>query len=347
MGILTPKKKKSFKELLRGKPTTVLTFVVPENYNLYKTLNYINNDLLEEASRFKKEALPSMYSIYNIPKKKGGYRTISNPNPELKQYQKNLTKHFKYLGLNAHNCAYAYIEKRDTTLNAEQHKDAKMIISLDIKKFFDNIRMENLLFKLSNFENIKYTVTQLEQLLTPCFLNDVLPQGSCASPLLSNLYMVEFDQKVYEYCAPRKLTYTRYADDIYISSKEEIKNPISIIKHIQKLLTEHSNHQLILNKEKQKILRPGRCYITGVKINKENKLSYGSEKKTILKHMLHNLFVKEQSGTLTTEEVQETLGLLSYARRIEPDYFNYLEKKILQKHSAKEQTLVIHFRKFL
>ncbi|MCD4733786.1 reverse transcriptase/maturase family protein [bacterium] len=43
-----------------------------------------------------------------------------------------------------------------------------------------------------------------------------IPQGSPISALLSNIYMIEFDERVYEYAKVHDITYFRYSDDILL-----------------------------------------------------------------------------------------------------------------------------------
>jgi hypothetical protein len=41
-----------------------------------------------------------------------------------------------------------------------------------------------------------------------------------SSPVISNVVMHDFDAKWSESCRPKKISYTRYADDIYFSTNE-------------------------------------------------------------------------------------------------------------------------------
>ena len=307
-------------------------------------------EYIEQNFHINTNNLETQYQHITIPKRKGGYRHIVNPNPPLKEYQKYVKTFLEnILHLKPHSSAYAYIKHKDTTLNAKQHQNCKILMALDIKNFFDNIKKDNLINTLyETYDELETKIDRdtLEKILEPCFLNDSLPQGSPTSPTLSNLYMCKFDKIIFNTCFRLGLTYTRYADDIFISTKDKI-NPKKLIELVQNILDKHSNNTLKLNTEKTKILRIGRCYVTGVKINKDNKLSYGHEKKKELKHKIYNLFIKQQNNTLTLEECQEVLGLYSYARKIEPDYFNYLEKKYLKMFNSRESTFAKHFKNII
>lgn len=293
--------------------------------------------------------IDKQYTHIKIPKRKGGYREIVDPSPELKELQRYISNFLQNtLLLHTHNAAHAYIKKRDILTNANVHKSSKMFLTLDIHNFFGSISKETLKNELLKLNNIAYFENQkpfLDKLLEPCVLNNVLPQGSPTSPLLSNLIMIEFDEKISNMALSNRLKYTRYADDLFISG-EEINKPEWVKRYVQNQLHNISK-DLNLNDEKTKILRPGKCYLAGIKINKENKLTFGHEQKTNLKHNIYNLFIKDINNECSKEEVQEILGLFSYAHRIEPAYFNYIETKYLKQFKSKSKTLTEHFKKYL
>ncbi len=77
-----------------------------------------------------------------------------------------------------------------------------------------------------------------------------LPLGLVLSPLLSDIYMKDFDYAVEEYCKPKAWVYTRYADDILISSKKKIStDEIAIIEST--IIHQLSLKKLKLNDEKK------------------------------------------------------------------------------------------------
>ncbi|XIX98146.1 reverse transcriptase domain-containing protein [Escherichia coli] len=80
--------------------------------------------------------------------------------------------------------------------------------------------------------------------------NDALPQGAPTSPIISNAVLFEFDEEMSFQALTLDSIYTRYSDDISISSdkKENLEILISIAE--DKLLS----HGFKLNKEKSEYL---------------------------------------------------------------------------------------------
>lgn len=97
-----------------------------------------------------------------------------------------------------------------------------------------------------------------------------LPQGSVTSGTLANMVMYEFDETLLRYCKRHKLRYTRYSDDIFISSDSSNYTKefaLKIISFTQQLCEYHG---FTLNKEKTKILTPGsRKFMLGLLVDGE------------------------------------------------------------------------------
>ncbi len=113
-------------------------------------------------------------------------------------------------------------------------------------------------------------------------LNNILPQGSPASPILSNAILYNFDGVISRFASENRLKYTRYADDMTISgnNKNNIQNCIKLIrKEIHKC-------GLDIKEEKTRIAsRGGQQRVTGVVVN--NKLLPSRKLRRQLRAMFH------------------------------------------------------------
>lgn len=116
--------------------------------------------------------------------------------------------------------------------NVQAHISPKMLITEDVKSFFPSISAENVEQLFLYFFNFSPEVSKmLSQLSTK---NGFLVQGSPVSGDIANLIFFRHEPKLAEWCTERNLRYTRYYDDIHISSDisdfsvyiEELKSKI-------------------------------------------------------------------------------------------------------------------------
>lgn len=163
--------------------------------------------------------------------------------------------------------ATGFIKQKSIVDNATPHIGKNYIFKTDISNFFPSIKFNNifhLFLKFGYTSEVSYILTLL------CTYEGYLPQGAPTSPYLSNLILREFDEKLENICSLSEYKYTRYADDITISSNKKISS--SEVDYLSKTIEQFLqtiNCFLKLNTAKTKILRPGhRKIITGVLVNK-------------------------------------------------------------------------------
>ena len=110
------------------------------------------------------------------------------------------------------------------------HVGKKLVINIDLKDFFPSIGYKEI-YKI--FRYIGYT-DGVSKLLTKLCTNvqDVLPQGSPASPSLSNLVSLKLDKRLSRLAESIGADYTRYADDITFSGNDSIKQYAELIRKI-------------------------------------------------------------------------------------------------------------------
>lgn len=131
----------------------------------------------------------------------------------------------------------------------------KPALKIDIKDFFNSIKVKDLIKKLKNLlGDIKY-VNDLEMFLDYCEF-EYLPQFhySIASSVLSQFYQTDFDNKVRELLVKENLQLIRYVDDTYIihlDGIEDRKKNNAILNEISFYLWEDS---LVLNTSKTEML---------------------------------------------------------------------------------------------
>lgn len=217
------------------------------------------------------------------------------------------------------------------------HIKSNFFYTTDIVNFFPSISRN--VIKRNLYKDI-YDISYLNKndlekyfnrILEFITINDKLPIGFPTSPYISNYIMRDNDLKIKEFCSKNNLTYTRYADDIIISSVEDI-NKSYITDKIKKIFEEDENH-FELNIAKTKVLtRKHKITILGLTINSENKITVDNSVKNDIEigiFLLSRDKIKFANYFKTNETSAKRIlaGKISYATHIEPEYLHKIVKK--------------------
>ncbi|MDJ1464197.1 TIR domain-containing anti-phage reverse transcriptase [Nitratireductor sp. GZWM139] len=218
------------------------------------------------------------YREFEISKKRGGVRNISSPRKGLALSQDRLAaviaaryvpkKHVK-----------GFVKGESFLTNARYHERQKWVLNIDVKDFYPSIGFARVrgLFLSSYFGFNGRVATILARITT---YKDQLPQGAKTSPLLANIIANNLDKRLLEVASRSQLRYTRYADDITISSSKRAV-PADIVQswepefgnrvvHLGRAVTEAFRHSgFEINHSKSRILFPyERQEVTGLVVNR-------------------------------------------------------------------------------
>lgn len=284
-----------------------------------------------------------LYYSFKIAKRSGGLRQIDAPEPELKaalyELKGILEKKFY---MSYHTTAFAYVRGRCTIDSVKRHQQnqSRWFLKMDMRHFFPSVTPQYLMdmlcmtFPFCSFCSNPRNRKLLEDALSLCFLNGGLPQGTPTSPMLTNAMMIPMDHAISKYCHEHSphLCYTRYADDILISSEfsfrwSEVQNSLNeILKVFQAPFK--------LNPEKTRYgSSAGRNWNLGVMLNKDNKITVGHAKKNQFKIMLHQFAMDFKSGkSWELNDLQHLLGLVSYYRMVEREIIDDILARYSEKH---------------
>lgn len=198
------------------------------------------------------------YRHFEILKKNGSPRKISEPLPSLKEIQRWLLANV-FDPIPVSKFAKAFKQGSSIKSNARFHKGQAQVLCLDIKDFFGNIHTNSVVKILCN---VGYSVSVSVLIANLCTLNDSLPQGAPTSPAISNIFMNKFDSRIASFCLRRDIRYTRYADDLTFSGD---LHPDWVIRFVRKCL---SGMLLTLNDSKTRLLKRNKQQlVTGVVVN--------------------------------------------------------------------------------
>lgn len=291
------------------------------DYNKNQIISKLNSTLFLATRRHPNTS--EMYKTFQIPKRSGGFREICAPNDELKDIQttvlKIITKDLRFLPSNA---AHGFTRKRNCKTALEVHKahGSRWFLKLDIKDFFPNTT-EDILRKTMTqvYPFCLFAEDTVTNLIKICTLDGATPQGAPTSPMLTNMVMVPKDVAITKYCKEHNLVYTRYADDILISSKVTF-DWHEVQREVQHILGDY----LIKDEKTRYGSFNGRNWNLGLMYNNKFEITVGHKKKQLVKNMVHNYMTKEDQHTF--ENWYKLIGIIGYCNYIEPEYFGkYLD----------------------
>lgn len=229
-----------------------------------------------------KEITKNSDSFFFIAKKEkkrdGSIRTTYDVKPKLKLLHRKIAQ--KLLKkVNYPDYLKGSLPKRDYLTNANSHTNSKCIITEDIKNFFPSISKNIVVSIWKNIFRFPHNVAEtLSELIT---YQGFLVQGGVTSSYIANLALWYKEPELVKELNKQGFTYTRYVDDISISSKRIItqKEKTEIIRKIHIML---SSIGVKLNRKKHKIMpRNKRQDIHRVNVNTNRSTLPKKERKKI------------------------------------------------------------------
>ncbi|MBB1481451.1 TIR domain-containing protein [Pseudoalteromonas sp. SG41-2] len=159
------------------------------------------------------------YNSFTVTKKSGKKRVIDSPKSSIKILQHKvrplIEAHYR-----VKKPVHGFVGGgKSIVTNAEQHKKKNYVLNIDLQDFFHSVNFGRVqgIFRNTPFNMGAAAATVLAQL---CTHNGRLPQGASTSPVLSNLAATTLDKKLVQIAKKFHLTYTRYADDLTLSSNK-------------------------------------------------------------------------------------------------------------------------------
>ena len=119
------------------------------------------------------------------------------------------------------NNSYAYKEHSSTKKALMPHLESNLFIKMDIKSFFESITFEKFCDQISKYSNILNDANITMDQIKDCFYNDHVSLGYVTSPKISDMFLYDLDIALLESLNKfEKIKYSRYCDDILISTKD-------------------------------------------------------------------------------------------------------------------------------
>lgn len=273
------------------------------------------------------------YYTFEIPKKSGGKRKISAPKGKMKALQlwvlENILNQIP-LGEFAHG----FIAQRSILTNAQPHTGQDIVINVDLKDFFPTISYKRVkgLFRTLGYseqmaiifalictraetetvemDGVTYYVQKGERFL---------PQGSPASPAISNITAYKLDKKIKGLAKKFNFSYTRYADDLSFSTtKNNEENIAKLLYFLQKII---KSEGFTMHPDKTHIMRKGGLQkVTGIVVNE--KLNVERKKLRQFRALLHNIEKngwKDQQWGQADNLIHSVEGYIHFVQMVNPE----------------------------
>lgn len=223
----------------------------------------------------------------------------------------------------------AYVKGQSIFDNAKAHLYNDHFILMDVQNFFysinHNVLVDHLFIELNKTQNNAITKQECRDIVNNCSVSSSgIPLGFITSPVLSNVYLKEFDGVLYGKLKQLQLPnviYTRYADDLCISFKDCTETDQTygiIISLVNQILR---RYYLKLNTKKTRCYNLQTCNhvkITGVNITRDGN---NYRRLTVGRKIKNDLFWDAikcfDSSYKSTQEVERIKGMQSFVLSIE------------------------------
>lgn len=224
---------------------------------------------------------------------------------------------------------HAFEKTKSIPAMAQLHTNKRLVISIDLKDFFDTIKHKKIVECLMTLGMGEAPAKTVAELVTYKFF---VPQGGLTSPKVSNMVTsMTFGPLVKRLCESKGFDVSIYADDITISTNQEGEIDVrGIIAEITNIVNEQG---FKVNFRKTKVMfNKGRQYVCGVVVNAKTNLLVKHRQK--LRAIVHNITVngldaEAAKNNLTSTEFESRIkGKINWFGQLNPELGEKLKTKL-------------------
>ena len=301
--------------------TVLFSHNIPVIYNLSHLAQLVGykKEYLKKATIFTN----SFYRDFEIVKKNGTKRPISEPLPSLKEIQLWILRNILYQ-IPISPVAKAYKPKAKIVENLKFHRNQPKVLTVDLENFFPSIKTKAV---QNVFLDLGYSKLVAKLLAKLCTKDDSLPQGAPTSPYLSNLIFKSADKLIFDFCKQRKIRYTRYADDLSFSGDFDENELLKKVTDVMQCLN------FKINTDKTKLMTPDtRQTVTGIVVNQKPQVVF--HKRNALRQALYYIKKfglnehKEYKEIRQENYLEHLLGKINFVLQINPNDNEFKDYKV-------------------
>ena len=301
------------------------------------------------------------YAVFKIQKRSPSavkqYRWIAAPHPQLLKIQRWINQ-WILKKLPVSEAAFAYVEGGSAYRAACVHRNARWLMKVDIASFFESI-LETRIYKVflaagyqpllsfelsrictrianpeiertvstNGFAKVKNKGTEHVIEAYASYSLGHLPQGAPTSPMLANIVAKDIDDEIFVLANRYGLRYSRYSDDIVLSSNEKIFGKAQASKVIGKLYAILRRAGFEPNVEKTKVSGPGsKMIVLGLLVDGDRPRLMAEFKDKLRMHLYFCRTQSPQAHAIARKFdsliglKNHLLGLISYARLVDSNF---------------------------
>jgi len=293
------------------------------------------------------------YKAFSVDKRKGGFRVVVIPEHPLMAVQRWITKYLLN-HVNPHERSFAFAPRTSILQCAQEHCGCRWLLKFDVRRFFESIsedqvyrvfrRMgyqplisfelarictrERLPLRVQQHARWQYDASKYSEI--PCYQTDIsghLPQGAPTSPMLANLTSYRLDCTLQNLAEKHGMVYSRYADDIALSTKRRDFSRRNVGKIIGRVYSILRKYRLQPHTAKTHVSPPGaRKIVLGLLVDRERprltrdfrerleRHLWGTQKHGLESHAAYIGFKSPFSF------YNHFMGLVSFAKQVDPNW---------------------------
>lgn len=293
----------------------------------------------------------SHYHTFEVSKKSGGKRKISAPKPKLKLFQQWILENILNR-ISAGEVVHGFTPNKSIVTNAAPHLGKDIVINIDLQDFFPSISYKRVKGLFSKFGYSEQLSTVFALICTQAHTEEVLldgvkyfvhkgerflPQGSPASPAISNSIAYKLDKRLQGLAKKFGFVYTRYADDLTFSAGQNSEQNINRLLYFVKKIIKDEN--FTIHPDKLHIMRrKHQQKVTGIVVNE--KLNVERTKLRKFRALLHNIEIngwQNQTWGKAYHLINAIEGYINFVNMVNPSKASVFKEKlktIVAKHGV-------------
>lgn len=253
-------------------------------------------------------------------KRDGSLRAVYDTKPKLKFILKKINKVF-FKKITYPDFLKGSLKNQTHVQNASVHSGCKTLIQEDIKSYYDNISIEHV---RSIWKDLFRFSDEVSDILTRLVTKDgFVQQGSPTGSYIANLVFFKHESSLFKAMKEININYTRYIDDITLSSKEIIPKE-NITKALNKVIGMVKGYKLTPHPEKRSITPNKKNKtetVTGLNVSRKSKPSVPKKERANIRSNLHhlsNLNFDDVDIKIAIKEASRVSGRMAILKQLHP-----------------------------